>query len=787
MRDVHPGSQLIYKAADSFIEEVLRRDGSMFTPGKAIWTPTVLDDLHARFVDQPDLSKDSFEVKFERQLTGAPQSTFQLAGEILFVHLLIAGDFQPKTKRQAIQKVLSWSPDSVEIPQELDAALDRGMVNSGIAFKTYKPFQLMFILGFARVWKALSDIERQRALDDPWRFKDVAVQASVPKAQSQQLALLHLVHPDAFEPIISRDHKTAIASAFRSLVDSPDDDVDRLLQQIRKVLQDEHGSDFNFYAPHIKTQWMKGKPIGGAQDNNELGEEFAQWVNVFVKDGLADVRTFNLEVSKAFSVPRDLLVAGDGRWLDALRKALNKAAGKLIFFGVTDSFAKWCETETESAEQLLRSLWSASDDPVQALDRADAALTGADLPTGVGTRLSLLTLLMSVVDPVSYPIHKPRLHRRTAKELGRKLMQNDGSMSARYRDALQVFEWILKDPRIKALTDPLDARCAAWCVFDMGAKPASWPEDQWERLLAFRQGRSAAPPLPPPILEGLSELAVRLSVDEEFLLRVKSLLDDKRQIIFYGPPGTGKTFIGKELAKTLAGTSDSVRLIQFHPSYSYEDFIQGFRPRIVGDSTHFALVDGPLVKMAKQAEANPDSPHFLIIDEINRGNVPKIFGELYFLLEYRRESADLQYSSEPFALPENLFIIGTMNTADRSIALLDAALRRRFHFVELTPHAWPIEGLLKRWLEARNPEMAWIADVVDRVNQDLDKAGAVGPSHFMKKGLDEEGLDLIWRHSVLPYLEEVYFGQEDRIAEYELERLVGTALPPEPEDETDQD
>ena len=123
----------------------------------------------------------------------------------------------------------------------------------------------------------------------------------------------------------------------------------------------------------------------------------------------------------------------------------------------------------------------------------------------------------------------------------------------------------------------------------------------------------------------------------------------------------------------------------------------------------------------------------LVIDEINRGNIAKVFGELYFLLEYRDDAAVLQYSDEQFELPANLLVIGTMNTADRSIALLDAALRRRFHFVPFFPGKPPVDDLLRRWLRKHKPGLEWVADVVDRANRQLGDAHlAIGHSYFLE-------------------------------------------------------
>ena len=155
------------------------------------------------------------------------------------------------------------------------------------------------------------------------------------------------------------------------------------------------------------------------------------------------------------------------------------------------------------------------------------------------------------------------------------------------------------------------------------------------------------------------------------------------------------------------------------------------------DKAAFQLVDGPLLDLAQKADADRDHIYVLLIDELNRGNVAKVFGELYFLLEYRGERVRLQYgsgASDPdFALPENLWFIGTMNTADQSIALLDSALRRRFYFVDFYPTEPPIEGLLRTWLEQNGyAAFIWLADVIDEVNRRLgDREIALGPSYFL--------------------------------------------------------
>ncbi len=275
-----------------------------------------------------------------------------------------------------------------------------------------------------------------------------------------------------------------------------------------------------------------------------------------------------------------------------------------------------------------------------------------------------------------------------------------------------------------------------------------------------------------PAVGAIGSLADSLLLDAAFLEDARSLLEDKRQVVFYGPPGTGKTYVAQRLAENLAGSPARVRLVQFHPSYAYEDFIEGFRPAVVNGSPGFRLVEGPLKALAREAMAEPSKRFVLVIDELNRGNLAKVFGELYFLLEYRGTAMRLQYSESDFALPENLWIIGTMNSTDRTISLLDAALRRRFYFLEFFPDRWPVEGLLRRWLDRHRPEMVWVADIVELVNRELsDRHLAIGPSHFMKDNLDAGWVEKIWRHAVLPYIEEHFFGEPDRVRDFELARL----------------
>jgi MoxR-like ATPase len=277
----------------------------------------------------------------------------------------------------------------------------------------------------------------------------------------------------------------------------------------------------------------------------------------------------------------------------------------------------------------------------------------------------------------------------------------------------------------------------------------------------------------------LKVLADELYLTEDFLARALRLLDDKGQVVFYGPPGTGKTYVARKLARYIARGGGTVEKVQFHPSYAYEDFIEGYRPQLVDGQVTYKVVDGPLKRIAAIARQRPDLTHVLLIDELNRANVSKVLGELVFLLEYRDEEIRLQYSDAEFSLPTNLQIIATMNTADRSIALVDTALRRRFHFVPFFPDTPPINSLLRRWLNDKQPDLAWVADIVDRANLLLaDRNAAIGPSHFLKPRLTEDLVRLAWENSVIPFLEEHFFADPDQLRPFDLDRLRNVA--PEP-------
>lgn len=301
--------------------------------------------------------------------------------------------------------------------------------------------------------------------------------------------------------------------------------------------------------------------------------------------------------------------------------------------------------------------------------------------------------------------------------------------------------------------------------------------------------KPTTPPPPPPL---------RLS---GILGRIQSILERKRQVILYGPPGTGKTFWARRAALDLAAAkafrkryeelSDDqknqiydperthktlVRMCTFHPAYGYEDFIEGYRPEEIDGNLVFRSRDGIFKRICEDAQHQPDKSFFLIIDEINRGDIPRIFGELLTILEKDKRGLSmlLPQSGAPFKVPENLYVIGTMNTADRSIALLDTALRRRFGFIELMPDTSVLGETmiggsipLGPWLDALNRR------IVEHIGRDARNL-QVGHAYLMDNDrsiTDFARFARIVQDEIIPLLEEYCY--EDYNA---LSKILGKML-----------
>ncbi|MDE0141989.1 MAG: AAA family ATPase [Caldilineaceae bacterium] len=520
-------------------------------------------------------------------------------------------------------------------------------------------------------------------------------------------------------------------------------------------------------------------------ESKKKWDDYVRRVEIIVNSGELGPREidYKLKIGQETAEARSAMLTGVDDWADLLKKALRP--NHPIDRRTLPALNLWIEEKADAALTALQAIWR---EPVD-FPVTDRIRSFADaLPQSVirgqrsrGTRTTVASALLMGLDVKQYPPFGIEMFRGAYLLTGYDTPDQGAVEATLYGHALDFLDRLVSESETRGVDFPLPKRLAAqsivYSIYKGRDKELELAAVETKDVTEDNLRENSEVPLPCDI----QELARRLFLDVPdipFLQEIETLLKEKRQVIFQGPPGTGKTYVAQALAHCLAGSENRVEFVQFHPSYAYEDFVRGFRPTITkSDQAGFTLQDGPLLRAAEKARKDKDSKHFLIIDEINRGNLAKVFGELYFLLEYRDREIGLLYqreNGEKFSLPDNLYIIGTMNTADRSIALVDLALRRRFYFVEFHPDEEPVRSVLRNWLEQKKLEdMVWVADVVDEANKLLenDRHAAIGPSYFMMEDLDEDDVRRIWKHSVLPYIEERLFGDDNRVVEFELDKL----------------
>ncbi len=753
----------VYKAAELWVERALKSDDSLFTPGVPIWSSEWLGELRERFLNQPDAGSGSFDEKLQQQLLSSPPQVYQLMGEVLYFYFLIVSTKNSDNEKRVIDTVLGWSESRVTIPPDLVASLTPGIVSPGQVFHTSRPFQVGFLIEFVEQWKDQETDTQHNLLTDPWQFKGFAAQLEFRsellrdypnRPRSQREAMLHLVFPDTFEGITSVDRKEKIAAAFEYMIVEPTDDVDRKLEQIRRCIESELGRNFDFHDGDVLKRWDR---------ESSPWDEYVRRAQKYVYAERLDSEEINykIEIGRKLAMAREATLAGAGEWGDIVKREL--PSGNPLAWQTKDDFCRWIGASAGDALQALQAIWTQGDLSVTERIHAFSDLFPKSVISGAGTRARLVSVLLMGLRVQDYPPFGASMFNKAYRQTQYHQPEQGADEAALYVHALGFLDRFTEEAAERGLElrHRLDAQSLVW---------------------ALNEGRDG----PHSDLQALSQ---ELNLPVKFLEDVQTLLGDKKQVIFQGPPGTGKTYVAQKFAECLAESKERITLVQFHPSYTYEDFVQGFRPTLKDGQPGFALRDGPLLQAAERARNDSDGKqHFLIIDEINRGNLAKILGELYFLLEYRDEEISLQYSDKRFSLPDNLSIIGTMNTADRSIALVDLALRRRFYFVEFRPDEWPVKELLRKWLGKHAPGMEWVADVVDLANERLgeDRHAAIGPSYFMKPGLDETTARRAWKHGVLPYIEERLFGQDDRLGEFDFDALRGEVTRGGADDESEE-
>lgn len=779
------GDERVYRLAWDWASRVLPEHDSILTPGTRIWTLENVLELEDKFVGHPDDSSDkSFLTKLQEQLSGASPAAVQLMVELHFPFFwwIWEGAISAPKKLSDLNAILSWHPDRPQIPPEIVASLGPGLAHPGQWAMTRRDTQITSLIRVSTALLRLSPQEYESLLEDPFAFRDFVLAVPAQSGDTAKLGLLYLVFPDTFEHISSGQHRKLIIDRFADLAGG-ELDPDRALLRIRKGLEPVYGDDFSFYSEDpLLHLWLKNQKAWGA---------LLRWLGrIWSTLDLDELeRNYKLSVAGELAKGRAALLARDADWYEVLRKGLVHRENNLLGWRRKGDFIRWAKANPDEADAALRALWDTESGRSEKA-RVDAFTEGIR-PAGLattGAAVNLASGLLMATEPETHPPLKVEMTRKFWRLAGWGNEPADTSPGHFVYRAYAFFDELLRDAAAwdRPMGDRLDVQGALWTMGYLSERPASWTEEEWNEFIAFQGGAQIddvddadQEPVEPPeeitvqTKDFIAAAARDLHVDRAFLDKIVTLLEDKGQVVFYGPPGTGKTYIAKRLARAMV-EEDPTRttVVQFHPATTYEDFFEGLRPRLNQDgAVNYELRRGPLSQMAKDAKDDPDRRYIMVIDELNRANLPKVFGELLFLLEYRSEPvATLYRPGERFELPPNLFFIATMNTADRSVALVDAALRRRFHFIPFFPHLGELKGLLRRWLTDHSRDTA-VADLLDAVNAELQvQVGdhlVVGPSHFMKDDLSEEALQRIWEFNIYPTLEELLWGRTDELANWQ--------------------
>lgn len=694
-----------------------RTGDSAFSPGTPAWSAAAVSALRTYLDAAPQPTAATLP-----KLDDVAART--LAAEALVLLVGPFSDMVGSTKRSRVRNPLMPAVDPPGLPWQLSADLEQGFVHGG---KALIAVPVAMLQSFARLldhWWSQPTESREKAWTDPWAFRDLV--SDIPDVDERVASLLCLLaHPRSFTSVLRRDDRARIVSTFGKQLDSTPGDVERDLKSVTLMLQAEQG----------------GKPV--RYDTSPLLQQWSQ----------------DVEGSRAW------LVRGE---LDQQ----NRVPAWITKQHVTLTVGRLTQLPSQLSQDALSSLVEERYADLQVVKRE-------------AKKRDVLAFVMGMQpDDLVVTVDGGTLRLGRVQE-GPATLQSIGGSSLLVRPVA----WITASaPSVKDLPasvrtrvrfkgeDVLDLTDIVTALESLAEVEADLTPEVDPEDTGLEHVPEPEPPLTPVAPAVLTcdtaALAAELHhADSGWLDELLISLNERKQVVLEGAPGTGKTFLAQRLLEACGVVEGQSALVQFHPTYSYEDFVEGFRPVATADGSGASLTvqPGPLKRIAEEASKAPGKPFVLVIDEINRANIAKVFGELYYLLEYREFEIELLYSAgERFSLPDNLFIIGTMNTADRSIALLDAAMRRRFVFLSMDTSEPSLTGVLTRWCAA-NGRPAGLASLRDRLNAEMRKRGleaslAFGPSYFMRDGLDtSQGLNRLWRRELRPMLVEHHYGDHDKV------------------------
>lgn len=797
-------TESVLLAAEHWKNVALLEDGSVLSSNQ-LWTLSNLEELDRYFVNSPDTGKGTFDEKLKLQLEPTGPGTRQLAAEMLWFMFLCPCNISASKKCENIEKVWKWSGESfpTDSPYVADNVL-KGVGSSGTAYNQFRWRELAFFIRTVTAFKKLSGQEQNTLLTDGWEFARWIEE--IPGCSGRQLRnmILFLLFPDEFERIFGGNERGKVLKAFLGIAKKKFNDlsaweVDRHLLEIRQQKEKEHGThELDFYNPPLKSFW---------RDSGQRAWLFLWTPKNWDWSSLDDDRATThagRTVNHRWGCANGKVSKGDKAYL----VKVGKPPKGIVAIGeiVSEQYEAphWDKRKEQEGEvhQCVDIAFSRIQDP----SRGDPYVTESDLkeidvdnqrwfPRNAGIEIkpqsarALDKLWKDVVEQRSIP-ETERVDIRVTEATNKIFYGPPGTgktyrlnqLIEKYSDKEQAPNketWLIQEMQNATWFDVI-----VGALHDLGGRAYVSDIKNHAYVQAKSRFMARTRHVGNTIWAVLQRHAHEYSGTVQYKTRTPPLVFNKSEVgdwtLLSAREPEYKEQI--ELAQRWKKgpeqqpTSNRCEFVTFHQSYSYEDFVEGIRPVEDGETEGigYQVMPGILRRICQRAVADPGQRYAIFIDEINRGNIAKIFGELITLIEADKRvvynddgspksgmEVTLPYSGDQFGVPQNLDFYGTMNTADRSITQLDTALRRRFQFEELMPDADVIPGLrgdgliedgeggainLRELLEGMNRRIRFL------LNRDM----TLGHAYFIGVR-DFSDLERVFRQQVIPLLQEYFY------------------------------